>query len=314
METQLQPVPVPFKDCSVLRQNESLSGVEVVDSHLVWQIEDIAKQRTWSAVHCLYRWVCSRVADSLQDRLPQIKVSVNEHSRYNYPPYDKLSHQDLQNIQSCDSVDGIMQIVGILEQWIDVSYLEKFLHNMANPLAPSFQMARLWLFRYKQLLQYLCCSVLLTEAPDELLQGLLQGAKTSLQSSKVLQSSQVLVVLHELDYKQFSVAQLLKEKECLESFLHIPAGQLSCLRVEDGHSVAIYWLIDKRHIAQVMLDGRWIFWPLLEHQVKSVEIVGVLLLSLKGRHVPYLIRDALLSRQDLIQQTEVKQCAYMPHA
>ena len=303
METQ--PLALQFKDYKVLRQNESL---EVVDRNLVLILQRIAKQRKWSAVHYLYRWVCKRIADSLKDRLPQIKVSVDEHYIYKDTPYDLLTQADMEKIRSCTTVDHIMQIIGISKHWLDVSYLEEFYHDMADPLEPS--LAELWLDRYKQVLQYLCSNVLLQEAPDaHFLKELLQDAETNLRSSRVL------AVIHDLDYKHFSVAQLLNEKECLEKTFNIPPGRLNVLRVEEGHSVAIYWLIDERYIARVMFDGRWIFWPLLEHQVTSLQLVGALSLSLKGRHIPYLIRDALLSGQDLIQQTEVKQCAaYVPHA
>ena len=131
------------------------------------------------------------------------------------------------------------------------------------------------------------------------LQGLFQDAETNLRSSGVL------AVVQNLDYKDFSVAELLKEKKCLEESLGLPPGHLDCIRVEDG-CVAIYWFIDKRYIARIMLDVRCIFWRLLERRVISLELFGSLKLSLKGRHVPYLIRDALLTGQDLIQQTEVK--------
>ena len=289
---------------TVLR-NESLDGINVVNDHLLWQIKRITQQKTWSAVCKLYRWICKRVADSLEDRRSKIQSSIiNDCSKLN----GRLTQDDLEKIRSCTSVDDIMEIVGISNQWLDVSHLEEFFYDMSDPLAPGVRRAELWLDNYKQLLQYLCCKVLLREAPDRLLQELLKGAETSLQSSHLL------VVIHELDYKCFNVAQLLKEKECLEKLLNIPPGHLNCLRVEDGHSVAIYWLIDKHHIARVMLDGRWIFWPLLEHQVTSLELVGSLTLSLKGRHAPYLIRDALLSGQDLIQQTEVIKPIYLPHA
>ena len=287
---------------TVLR-NESLDGINVVNDHLLWQIKRITQQKTWSAVRKLYRWICKRVADFLEDRRSKIQSSIiNDCSECN----GRLTQDDLDKIQSCTSVDDIMEIIGISKQWLDVGYLEAFFHDMADPLAPGVRRAKLLLDNYKQLLQYLCCKVLLREAPDSLLQELLKGAETRLQSSNLL------VVIHELDYKCFNVAQLLKEKECLEKLLDIPPGHLNCHRVEDGHSVAIYWLIDKRHITKVMLDIRWIFWPLVEHQVTSLELVGSLTLSLKGGHVPYLIRDALLTRQDLIQQTEVSKLIYLP--
>ena len=298
------------QDYQGLRQNEPLDCIKEVDHHLEYQINRIAKQKKWSVskVRWLYQWVCKRVADSLTDRLPQIKVSIKNHYSAKDIPYmyDRLTQQDLEDILSCTSVDHIMLIVGISKEWLDVSYLEEFFHDMADPLVPDMGRAVLWLDRYKQLLQYLCCKVLLREAPGdhEVLQELLKDAETSLQSSRLL------AVMHELDYKYFNVAQLLKHKECLEKTLDIPPGHLKFLRVEDGHSVAIYWLIDKRYIARVMFDGRWIFWPLLEHHVISLELVGSLTLSLKGGHVPYLIRDALLTGQDLIQQTEVIKALY----
>ena len=280
----------------------------MVDDHLAWHINRIfTEERTWSAVRKLYLWLCQRVAESLSDQLPQIKLSIDDHYSLNNAPYDKLTQQDLESIQSCTSVYRIMQIAGISKQWLDISYLNGFYYDMADP-APS--RVGLWLDRYKQLLQYLCCKVLLREAPgdNEPLQELLKGAETSLQSSRVL------VEIHDMDYEYFTAAQLLEQKECLAKILEIRPGRLNCLRVESGHSVAIYWLVDKRHIARVMLDGRWIFWPLLEHQVTSLELVGSLTLSLKGGHVPYLIRDALLTGQDLIQQTEVIKAIYLPRA
>lgn len=266
---------------------------------MLWQINRIAEQRTWDPVRKLYLWICTRVADMLQGRLPNIKVSINNQYRLKCSPYDKLTQQDLEKIRLCALVDEIMQIVGISEQWLDVSYLEHFIHDMADP--PTVDITELRLNRYKQLLQYLCCKVLLREAPGdhEVLQGLLKVAEAKIQSSCVL------IVIYNIDYNKFNVAQLLEEKECLEKLLGIRPGDLNCLRVEPAHSVAIYWLIDKRHIAQDMLDGRRIFWPLLLRQVTSLELEGSGTLSLKGGHVPYLIRDALLTGQNLIQQTEV---------
>ena len=309
MSTPAQPMeiespPLQFKDHKVLRQSEQL---EMVDRNLVLILRRIAKQRKWSAVHNLYRWICKRIADSLEGRLAKIKVSVDEHYSYKDTPYDLLTQADMEMIRSSTTVDQIMQIVGISKHWLDVSYLEEFYHDMADPLEPS--LAELWLDRYKQLLQYLCSKVLLREAPHiHFFKELLQGAEASLESSRVL------TVIHDLDYKHFSVTQLLNEKECLEKVFDIPPGRLNFLRIEDGHSMAIYWLIDKRYIARIMVNCCLIFWPLLEHQVTSLQLVGALSLSLKGGHVPFLIREALLAGQDLIQQTEVKQCACMPHA
>ena len=304
MEVQLQLPPDQHKGGKGLRRNELLDAIEVVDHELERQILRMAQESDWSAVHRLYRWICKRVADSLKDRLPQIKVSINDDYTFKSAPYDRLTQQDLESILSCDTVDHIMQKVGISKQWLNVSYLEEFIDDMADPLAPSVHITRLWLNRYKQLLQYLCCKVLLREAPGdhEVLQELLKGAETSLQSSRVL------IVIHDIPYQYFDVEELRKHKECLEKFL----GRLNCFRVESSHSVAIYWLIDKRYIARIMLDGRCIFWPLLEHHVISLELVGSLTLSLKGGHVPYLIRDALLTKQDLIQQTEVNKALCLP--
>ena len=271
---------------------------------MLWWINHIAEKRTWEPVCKLYLWICTRVADLLQGRLPNIKVSIDDQYGLKCSPYDKLTQQDLENIQSCALVAEIMRIVGISKQWLDVSYLEHFIRDMAD--LPTVDITELWLNRYKQLLQYLCCKVLLREAPGdhEVLQGLLKGVEAKIQSSHVL------IVIYDIDYKCFSVAQLLKEKECLEKLLGIRPGCLNCLRVEPAHSVAIYWLIDKHHIARDMLDGRRIFWPLLLRRVTSLELVGSPTLSLKGGHVPYLIRDALLAGLNLIQQTEVIKALY----
>ena len=301
MQVQLQ-WRLDQQDGKILQQKELLDVIREADHQLAKQIDRFTEQGNWSAVHRLYRWVCDRVADCLDERLHRIKISIHEHCVYNCPPYNKLTKQELEQIQSCKSVKHIMQIVGISEQWLNISCLVNFFSEMADPMVPKVYVTELWLDRYKQLLQHLCCKVLLRNTPDdhELLQELRRGgAETSLLSSRVL------AVIQELDYQCFDVAQLLKEKECLEKLLNISPGHLKCIRVESGHSVAIYWLIDKRHIARVMLDGRWIFWPLLEHHVTSLELVGSLTLSLKGGHVPYLIRDALLTGQNLIQQTEV---------
>lgn len=291
----------PPRQCDYIVQRR-MESLEEMDRFWRRYINSIAQQRTWSAVRKLYCWVCKRVADALKSRLPQIKVSISNQD----PAYDKLTQQDLEEIRSCTTVDGIMQIVGISKQWVDVSYLDEFYYDMADPLEPSI--AELYIDRYKQLVQYMCCRVLLREAPDELLQELLQGVETNLESNGVL------ALIHDLDYKHFNAAQLLNEKECLKKLLNVPPGRLNCLHVEDGHSVAINWFINKLYMARIMFDGRCIFWPLLEHQVTSLELVGSLKLCLKGRHVPYMIRDALLCGQDLIQQTEVINALCLPHA
>ena len=306
-DVEIQAPAPQFKDPKLLRQNESL---EKVDRMLVLKIRRIARQRKrrWFAVRNLYRLVCRRFADSLDGRLAKIKFRVHENYIDKYTPYDMLTQTDMKMIRSCTTVDHIMHIVGISKQWLDVSYLEEFYIDMADHQEES-SLAELWLYRYKQLLQYLCSKVLLRIVPHiPFLKEQLQAAEASLESSRIL------TVIHDLDYKHFSVRQLLNQKECWDKIFDIPPGRLNLLRAEDGHSMAIYWLIDKRYVARVMLGGRPIFWPLLEHQVTSLELVGALTLSLKGGHVPYLIRDALLSGQDLIQQTEVKHCACVPHA
>ena len=271
---------------------------------MLWQINRIAEDKTWDPVRKLYLWICRRVADLLKGCLPDIKGSIDGHYTIKCSPYDKLTQQDLEKIRSCASVAQIMQIVGISKQWLDVSYLEHFIRDMADP--PTVDRTELWLNRYKQLLQYLCCKVLLREAPGdhEVLQGLLRGVEAKIQSSRVL------IVIYNIDYNNFNVAQLLEEKECLEKLLGIRPGCLHCLRVEPAHSVAIYWGINKHHIARDMLDGRRIFWPLLLRRVTSLELVDSPTLSLKGGHVPYLIRDALLAGLNLIQQTEVIKALY----
>ena len=147
METQLPPNL--HLDYTVLRENESLDGIKVVDHHLLWQINHIAKQRTWSEVRKLYHWICMRVADFLEDRRSKIKSSlINGRYKLNNKP----TQQDMEKIQSCTSVDDIMEIIGISEQWIDVSYLDNFLHYMTDPFSRDMHIAELWLDRYKQLL------------------------------------------------------------------------------------------------------------------------------------------------------------------
>ena len=282
-------------------QSKSLDNIGIVDDHMLFQIQCIAdaQEISWYKVQLLYLWVCGCVADLLEDRREKVKTFVRDCNKLKHPLYVDLSPQDLEAIRLKTTVNGIMEVVKISKQWLDVGKLEELYRVNAKSRDPRVESYMKW---YRQLLQYICCKVLVKKAQGEPLlcmQQLLQGAKTSLRSSGVL------AVVYDLDYEQFNVKELLNEKECLEKSLGLPAGHLDCIRVEDG-CVAIYWFIDKHYIARIMFNARCIFWRLLEHRVISLELLGSLKLSLKGRHVPYLIRDALLTGQDLIQQTEVK--------
>lgn len=299
----------PPRLCDYISQRQSagtsnswLEGIQVVDEHLDRHIDFIVGRMEWSAVIKFYHWVCKCVAECLKHDLLQIKETISDQD----PPYDTLTQQALEEIRLSDTVYGIMRTLHVLQQWVDIRCLENFYYEhiiqRERSTVPSLNpyTVKLYMEKYKQLVQYMCCRVLLhmKEAPDDLLQMRLQDAKTYLESSVVL------AVILDLDYKHFTVDKLQGVQECLEKSLGLPCGHLNYIRSQDG-CVAIDWYIDKRYIARIMINVRYIFWRLLEHRVTSLTLLGSLTLSLKGSHVPYLIRDALLSGQDLIQQTEV---------
>lgn len=269
---------LPFqRDCPSQRRSEASDSIETMDYHWRWYIEHIAEKRKWCAVQQLYSWLCIRVANALDccGCLPSIKEVISNRD----PTYGTISQQELARIPLCKTVAGVMDSVRITERWVDVSYLQEFYHRHTDRKG----MVELYMYWYKQLVQYMCCRVLLRKAPDDLLlQELLQGAETNLKSNTVL------AVILDMDYKRFTVKELKDVQKCLEESLNLTPGRLTYI-CSKCSCVAIYWVIDKRYIARIMLNVRGIFWRLLEHRVTSLELFGSLTLSLKGRHVPYLI-------------------------
>ena len=261
------------------------------------------------SMRCLYYKVCSCVADILCDRLVHIKETT-KFCKPELMPYKGVSEEDLSAVERCSTVISVMNFLHILDKWLNTSSLDFFIFTSTEPHSREERRASYWLDQYNSVLDDFCCRFLMNELPGKFYKQL------NKRGSVHMKHHSTLTVQYKHDFANFTLADLRKETAFLEKVLDLPPEVIIYLQSEESNSTTVYWAFDMSYVVHMfsMSDVRQIFWKLLEHCVLSLELKGVMSISLRGRHVSYLIKNALQTGQNLIQQTEVcacRKCSYL---
>ena len=255
------------------------------------------------SMRCLYYKVCSCVADILCDRLVHIKETT-KFCKPELMPYKGVSEEDLSAVERCSTVISVMDILRILDKWLNTSSLDFFIFTSTEPHSLEERRASYWLNQYNSVLDDFCCRFLMNELPGEFDKQLNNRGFVRMKHHSTL------TVQYKHDFANFTLADLRKETAFLEKVLDLPPEVIIYLQSEESNSTTVYWAFDMSYVVHMfsMSDVRQLFWKLLEHSILSLKLKGVISISLRGRHASYLIKNALQTGQNLIQQTEVCAC------
>ena len=248
-------------------------------------------------IQLLYSSMCQCIADALDEQLDSIKYRVVAQCKRKRGPFKSVSEKQVVAIEFSRSAFVIMEKLGIVDRWLNTNLL-RFFVSLSRPDSAQRKVADYWLRQYTDVLRDFCSEFLVKNLPvryhDQLRKGDIdQGHQ------------RMLCVVCEHEFTTFTLADLLKEIAFLEEILQIPPDVITYLQTAPSNSVAVYWLFDMSYAALIFFDVYQLFWPLLEHHVLSLKLKGVMSISLRGPHVSYLIKNALQTGQNLIQQTEV---------
>ena len=259
------------------------------------------------AMRCLYFKVCDCIAGILCDRLAHIQEAV-KFCEQDLMPYKGVSEADLTAIANCRTVFSVMNTLGILAKWLNTSSLDFFIFTSTEPRSREQRRASYWLDQYNCVLGDFCCQFLMNELPGKFYEQLNKREFVHMKHHSTL------CVAYKHDFAKFTLDDLRKETAFLEQLLGLPPEVIRYLQSEEGNSTTVYWAFDMSYVMHIfsLSDVRRLFWKLLEHCVLSLELKGVMSISLRGRHVLYLIKNALQTGQNLIKQTEV--CVHGRHA
>ena len=249
-------------------------------------------------IKLLHSRICQCIAQTLDDQqLDNIKDRVAVDCKQKRGPFKNVSKPLLDEIECSQSGIRIMEQLGIVDRWLNTTLLDYFISlSMLDPSQRSI--VDYWLQQYREVLSGFCREFLVKTIPNDY-HDQLHTLKTHQEHHGML------CVVFEYKFTEFTLADLLKEIGFLEGALNIPPGVMEYLRTLPSNSVAVYWLFDMSYAGHIFFDIRNLFWSLLEHRILSLELKGVISISLQGQHVQYLIKNALQTHQNLIQQTEV---------
>ena len=249
-------------------------------------------------IKLLHSRICQCIAQTLDDQqLDNIKDRVAVDCKQKRGPFKNVSKPLLDEIECSQSGIRIVEQLGIVDRWLNTTLLDYFISlSMLDPSQRS--VVDYWLQQYREVLSGFCREFLVKTIPNDY-HDQLHTLKTHQEHHGML------CVVFEYKFTEFTLADLLKEIGFLEGALNIPPGVMEYLRTLPSNSVAVYWLFDMSYAGHIFFDIRNLFWSLLEHRILSLELKGVISISLQGQHVQYLIKNALQTHQNLIQQTEV---------
>ena len=249
-------------------------------------------------IRLLHSNICQCIADTLDVELSNIKDRIARNCRLKLGPFKNVTKTQLDEIARSSSTICIMEQLGILDRWLNTALLRYFISTSTRYDSPQRSIAEYWLQQYFEVLIGFCREFLVKNLPDEY--------HDQLHTPKIRQEHrQMLCVVYKHEFTNFTLADLLKEITFLEKALDIPPDVIKYLQTIPSNSVAVYWLFDMSYAAHLFFRVQQLFWPLLEHRVVSLELKDVITISLRGNHVSYLIKNALQTGQNLIQQTQV---------
>ena len=263
----------------------------------------VTEQAPDEAIRFIYIRICQCIANVLRDRLVYIKEEIREYCEQGVGPntFKDVSEDQIAAIAGSSTVFSVMRTLGILAKWLNTTYLEDFIFTSTEDDSPESKRATYWLHHYNAVLGGFCCHFLMKSLPGRFYEELNNMAFVRMKHHCMLS------VVYSHDYNNFTLDDLRKETAFVGWLLKLPPKHeiMSFLQCEEGNSTTVYWVFDMSYVLHIFTDVRQLFWPLLEHRVLSLKLKGVMSISLRGRHVSYLIRNALQTRQDLIQKTEV---------
>ena len=243
----------------------------------------------------LFGIVYTRITEViLHDQLSKLRTYVDNQRRLRNEPFTSISQEE---IKRCTDVNELFALLGFSEAWLNTGNFMDVLTAVSDRLARDS--ATYCMKVYHSIVREVCCEVFLESLPETFHEEL-KAVKPSRFQSKI-------AVTYQKELKDFNLTDLLENREYLHRVLKIPLNCFEFLKAESTHSTTVYWVVDAIYTAHAILDIRQgqIFWLLLERGVIDFHIEGATHLPLRGRHVPQLIKNALLKNQNLIELTEV---------
>ena len=248
-------------------------------------------------IKLLHSRICQCIADTLDQELDGIRHRIAADCKRKLGPFKYVTRTQLNEIEDSQSALHLMEQLGILDRWLNTTLLRFFI-SLSRHGSPQRDEADYWLQQYLEVLSGFCSKFLVRNLPDKY--------HDKLRTPNVRQEHhRMLCVVYEHEFAQLTLADLLKESDFLQDTFGIPPDVMKYLQTIPSNSVAVYWLFDMSYAAHVFFDVHQLFWPLLEHRIRSLKLKDVVTISLRGNHVPYLIKNALKTGQNLIQKTQV---------
>ena len=242
----------------------------------------------------LFGIVYTRITDNiLHDQLRRLIIFVDCQRGMRIEPFTSISQEE---IKCCADVHELFDLCGFSEAWLNTG---NFMDVLAAVSSPARDSAMYCMKVYHSIVREVCREVFLKNLPETF--------REELKAVKPSRFRSLITVTYKKELKDFNLTDLLENREYLHRLLKIPLDCFEFLKAKSIHSTTVYWVVDAIYTAHAILDIRQcqIFWLLMERGVIDFHIEGATHLSLQGRHVPQLIKNALLKNQNLIELTQV---------
>ena len=242
----------------------------------------------------LFVIVYTRITEVIPlDQLEMLITFVDAQRSMDIEPFASINQEEIQH---CKKVHQLFALLGFSKAWLNTG---NFMNMLAAVRRPARDSAMYCMKVYHSIVREVCREVFLKNLPEAFHEELKAVKPSSFQS--------LITVTYKKDLKDFNLTDLLENREYLHRLLKIPLDCFEFLKAESTHSTTVYWAVDTIYTAHAILDIQQgqIFWLLMERGVIDFHIEGATHLSLQGRHVPQLIKNALLKNQNLIELTQV---------
>ena len=248
------------------------------------------------ALKGLFGKVYARITEILCDQLSTLIMFVDSQRDLEVEPFKSISQK---RTEQCKNVHELFSVLGFTKAWLNT---DDFMDVISASSYPVRDNAMYCMKVYRAVVRDVCHEVFLSNIPPEV--------RVELKAIKASPFRSLITVTCKKELKDFNLAELLENREYLHRMLKIPLSCFEYLKAEPTHSTTVYWEVDAIYTAQVILDMRQgqIFWSLMEQGIIDFHIEGNPHLSLRGQHIPGLIKNALMEGQNLIKQTKVCVC------
>ena len=208
----------------------------------------------------------------------------------------------LDQIRQCKDINALFDLFGFDEAWLNTG---SFMVVICAASRPARDSAKYCMRFYHAIVKEVCREIFLLKFPE--------AYHKQLRAIKPGYNRSLITVTYKKELKDFNLTELLENREYLRRLLKIPLHCFDYLKAESTRSTTVYWEVDATYTAHVILDVRQgqIFWCMMEQGIIEFHIEGSTQLSLRGLHIPGLIKNALLKGQNLIKLTQV--CEYVLH-